>query len=82
MPGSPYHEEHTCSPKGWAYCCSKDHIGEPWGVSKGESQGRVLIGLWGLELVKGWSLAEMDQNLQSRDLLEQSTILVWEHRSP
>lgn len=55
---------------------AKTTLGNPWGVSKGESQGRVLIELWGLELVKGWSLAEMDQNLQSRDLLEQGTILV------
>lgn len=76
MPGSPYHEEHTCSQKGWAYCCSEDHIGESLGcLQRGESGKRAYRAM-GLELVKGWSLAEMDQNLQSRDLLEQSTILV------
>ena len=43
------------------------------------------MGLWGgvlQEVVKGESLAEVGQNLQNRELLEQSAIPCWEHRSP
>lgn len=52
---------------GFITCCSKDS-------TKGEL-GKNAYRLYGLELVKGWSLAEIGQNLQSRELLEQSMIL-------